>query len=205
MFYFCCNMNFYFQLHTNESLYGNYHAYLCEARRKIQLCKSGCKQWSSKYDGHANGLSKIPNDKIILSVVKDFQLEHSNLIKDSSNPFTVENYNDEGLSEPMSNNNLHTSPHVVYTSSKEEDSLQSIGESSGYDSFKYKSEDHHGTPDEEHGTSEDDKEFTEDSFWRQAESIDRLSSLTHETVKKRAEKDASTRIGDINIGKNFTF
>lgn len=34
-----------------DSLYGNYHAYLCDARAKIKACHIACSNWSSKYDG----------------------------------------------------------------------------------------------------------------------------------------------------------
>lgn len=34
-----------------ESLYGNYHAYLCDARNKIASCKIACCSWSNKYNG----------------------------------------------------------------------------------------------------------------------------------------------------------
>ncbi|XP_033216666.1 UPF0518 protein CPIJ015043 isoform X2 [Belonocnema kinseyi] len=36
---------------TTESLYGNYHAYLCDARQKIASCQIACSTWSSQYDG----------------------------------------------------------------------------------------------------------------------------------------------------------
>ncbi|XP_046748145.1 FHIP family protein CPIJ015043-like isoform X2 [Diprion similis] len=35
----------------SESLYGNYHAYLCDARQKIANCQRACSNWSSQYDG----------------------------------------------------------------------------------------------------------------------------------------------------------
>ena len=36
---------------TSESLYGNYHAYLCDARQKIASCQIACSTWSDQYDG----------------------------------------------------------------------------------------------------------------------------------------------------------
>ncbi|XP_015173934.1 PREDICTED: UPF0518 protein AAEL005291-like isoform X3 [Polistes dominula] len=36
---------------TSDSLYGNYHAYLCDARQKITACRIACRNWSSRYDG----------------------------------------------------------------------------------------------------------------------------------------------------------
>ncbi|XP_047346492.1 FHIP family protein GI14169-like isoform X2 [Vespa velutina] len=35
----------------SDSLYGNYHAYLCDARQKITACRIACCNWSSRYDG----------------------------------------------------------------------------------------------------------------------------------------------------------
>ncbi|XP_043665560.1 FHIP family protein AAEL005291-like [Vespula pensylvanica] len=36
---------------VSDSLYGNYHAYLCDARQKITACRIACCNWSSRYDG----------------------------------------------------------------------------------------------------------------------------------------------------------
>lgn len=35
---------------VNDTLLGNYHAYLCDARQKITLCRQACHSWSSMYD-----------------------------------------------------------------------------------------------------------------------------------------------------------
>lgn len=35
----------------SESLYGNYHAYLCDARRRIKECATACVRWTYRYDG----------------------------------------------------------------------------------------------------------------------------------------------------------
>ncbi|XP_011339039.1 UPF0518 protein AAEL005291 isoform X3 [Ooceraea biroi] len=37
---------------TSDSLYGNYHAYLCDARQKIKACRLACSNWSCHYDGN---------------------------------------------------------------------------------------------------------------------------------------------------------
>lgn len=34
-----------------QSLYGNFHAYLCDARNKINLCQVSCSQWTNSYTG----------------------------------------------------------------------------------------------------------------------------------------------------------
>ncbi|XP_071637908.1 FHIP family protein AGAP011705 isoform X3 [Temnothorax longispinosus] len=36
----------------SDSLYGNYHAYLCDARQKIKACRNACSNWSCQYDGN---------------------------------------------------------------------------------------------------------------------------------------------------------
>jgi len=38
-------------LKASESLYGNYHAYLCDARRRIKECAAACVNWTYPYDG----------------------------------------------------------------------------------------------------------------------------------------------------------
>lgn len=38
-------------LRPEESLYGNYHAYLCVAKTKIESCSRNCRNWSESYDG----------------------------------------------------------------------------------------------------------------------------------------------------------
>ncbi|XP_011143844.1 UPF0518 protein AAEL005291 isoform X2 [Harpegnathos saltator] len=48
----------------SDSLYGNYHAYLCDARQKIKTCRIACSNWSCQYDGNLpqnnNANSVIP-------------------------------------------------------------------------------------------------------------------------------------------------
>ncbi|XP_012150405.1 FHIP family protein AGAP011705 isoform X2 [Megachile rotundata] len=36
---------------VSDSLYGNYHAYLCDARQKIRACRIACSNWSYQYNG----------------------------------------------------------------------------------------------------------------------------------------------------------
>ncbi|XP_043799513.1 FHIP family protein AAEL005291-like isoform X5 [Apis laboriosa] len=42
----------------SDSLYGNYHAYLCDARQKIRVCRIACSNWSYQYNG------ELPKDSI---------------------------------------------------------------------------------------------------------------------------------------------
>ncbi|KAK9751859.1 methyltransferase (DUF5917) [Popillia japonica] len=37
-----------------QSLYGNFHAYLCDARSKLNLCQVACAQWANAYTGCEN-------------------------------------------------------------------------------------------------------------------------------------------------------
>lgn len=46
---------------VTESLYGNYHAYLYDAKQKIISCQIGCSYWSSTYDG-ISSTEDIDND-----------------------------------------------------------------------------------------------------------------------------------------------
>lgn len=120
-------------LNSNESLYGNYHSYLCDARRKLKACALACSQWSCQYDG-----TSAPN---LLDIVNDFRHEHANLFRSG---------------DPVPNG---------YSSGKDLDSLPSIGESSGYESFKYSRTD--GESPVEEGYCEDEmSEFAEESFWK---------------------------------------
>ncbi|XP_043251174.1 FHIP family protein AAEL005291 isoform X1 [Colletes gigas] len=41
---------------SSDSLYGNYHAYLCDARQKIRACRTACSSWSYQYYG------ELPNN-----------------------------------------------------------------------------------------------------------------------------------------------
>lgn len=108
----------YYGLHTGDSLYANYHAYLFEAHFRIMQCLSACSTWSHDYkyqkwprkSGRANNQT--------LEMVKQFFHEFNN------NPLAEQSH-------------LITST-AVYEDKKQLDSLQSIGESSGYESFKWR-------------------------------------------------------------------
>lgn len=53
----------------SDSLYGNYHAYLCDARQKIKACHVACSNWSCQYDGNSPRDSSTGNttDESIVS------------------------------------------------------------------------------------------------------------------------------------------
>lgn len=85
-------------LRPEESLYGNYHAYLCDAKSKIESCAKNCKQWSRPYDGE---------DSKIVNIVDAGRRKCSAITNDNCDKTSG-------------------------------DSLQSAGDSSGYNSFATK-------------------------------------------------------------------
>lgn len=117
------NWNHY-GLHTGDTLYSNYHAYLYDAHQKIKRTKRACDQWSDNYfyrpppKDKRQLQAKMPNDQLV-QMIRSFLTE-----------FNV---------EPLDEHAGATS--AVAGSSKQFDSLQSIGESSGYESMKYRPED----------------------------------------------------------------
>lgn len=118
------NWNHYGLNNATDSLYANYRAYLFDARQKIAQCQIACTRWSTGYrlqSNQATATSESRNEK---------RLE---LIRDFLDEFTG------GTEEADSSDRSATSNGTV--SGKQLDSLQSLGESSGYESFKYRVED----------------------------------------------------------------
>lgn len=115
------NWNHY-GLHTGETLYSNYHAYLFDAHQKIKRTKHACDQWSDNYFYKPPPKDKLqvkmPNDQLV-QMIRSFLTE----------------FNVEPLDEHVN------AAAAAVASSKQLDSLQSIGESSGYESMKYRPED----------------------------------------------------------------
>ncbi|XP_014487788.1 PREDICTED: UPF0518 protein AAEL005291-like isoform X2 [Dinoponera quadriceps] len=58
-----------------DSLYGNYHAYLCDARQKIRACRIACSNWSCRYDGNlpANSNTSSITTLIDENIIPDHQ------------------------------------------------------------------------------------------------------------------------------------
>ncbi|XP_017855328.1 UPF0518 protein GI14169 isoform X2 [Drosophila busckii] len=118
------NWNYYGH-YAGDSLYANLQAYLYEAHSRIAQCQRDCAKWASSYryqkwqrpgQGRSNGSSHA------LELAKQFFAEFS-------------------LTAPML-----TAAAQLETSEKQLDSLQSLGESSGYESFKWRPADEE-TPD----------------------------------------------------------
>lgn len=120
------NWNHY-GLHTSgDSLYSNYHAYLYDAHQKIKQAKQSCDRWTDNYfyksptkGGEKMRNAKMPNDQLV-QMVRSFLSEFNGIemaaAASTPLPSTTE------LKLDM-------------------DSLQSIGESSGYESMKYRPDD----------------------------------------------------------------
>lgn len=134
------NWNHY-GLHANgESLYSNYHAYLYDAHQKIKQTKQSCDRWLDNYfyKSPAKGEkhqqqqqqrlnSKMPNDQLV-QMIRSFLTEFNGIDSIASSASAT-----------------------IGTSDLKFDSLQSIGESSGYESMKYRPDD----DDEQTSTSGD--------------------------------------------------
>lgn len=132
------NWNHY-GLHSGETLYSNYHAYLYDAHQKIKRTKQSCDHWTDNYffkappkEKQRQNQAKMPNDQLV-QMIRSFLTE----------------FNVEPLEE-----------HVNVASSsggKQLDSLQSIGESSGYESMKYRPDD------DDESSSENSQQKSNDS------------------------------------------
>jgi hypothetical protein len=126
------NWNHYGLHNTGESLYSNYHAYLYDAHQKIKRTKQSCDQWTDNFfykspqkEKRLN--AKMPNEQLV-QMIQNFLTEFS-IEPNTTSTMT-------GNSEEATNNSNNVS-----SSSKQLDSLQSIGESSGYESMKYRPDD----------------------------------------------------------------
>lgn len=109
---------------TGDTLYSNYHAYLYDAHQKIKRTKHACDQWADNYfykpppkDKHRQPQTKMPNDQLV-QMIRSFLTE-----------FHVEPLDEQANAT------------AAGSGGKQLDSLQSIGESSGYESMKYRPED----------------------------------------------------------------
>ncbi|XP_045538073.1 FHIP family protein GJ17503 isoform X2 [Papilio machaon] len=153
----------------HETLYGNYHAYLCHARFEIVSRTIACTNWSSKYDtisspkretnnnstkdlkeidGHTAGKEQ---DSLISICTSGYDTLKTSGTPDKE-PHSLTSLLEETESpKNVTESNDHQSPPDQNTESKDRDSLTSNGESSGYDSFKFRVE-------------EDGEAFAEDSF-----------------------------------------
>lgn len=154
------NWNHY-GLHAGETLYSNYHAYLYDAHQKIKRTKQSCEQWNDNYffkvplkEKDLQRQPKMPNDQLV-QMIKSFLTE----------------FNVEPLDEHV---NVATS-----SGGKQLDSLQSIGESSGYESMKYRPDD------DDESSSDNSQQKSNDSGF--STMITNNSSVNNVTVVKNVE------------------
>lgn len=164
------NWNHY-GLHTGETLYSNYHAYLYDAHQKIKRAKAACDQWTDNYfykspakDKQRQLQAKLPNDQLV-QMIRSFLTE-----------FHV---------EPLDE---HANGGAV--AGKQLDSLQSIGESSGYESMKYRPED------DDESSSEMSQQKTNDSGFS---TMVNSAGVSNVTIVKNMEPWRVSRYKDDQI------
>ncbi|RVE49313.1 hypothetical protein evm_006026 [Chilo suppressalis] len=145
----------------NETLYANYHAYLCDARFEIVSRTIACINWSSKYHSvtspkrETNNNTKETRELVDVHALK----EQDSLISCTSGYDTLKN-SDTSDKEPHSLTSLlEQETEKVNADLKEQDSV-SLGESSDYESFRYKEDN-------------DEENFAEDVFTK---SVDRVEN-----------------------------
>lgn len=85
----------------SDSLYGNYHAYLCDARQKIKACHIACSNWSSRYDGdlsESNNTSNVTalSNENVTSNQSQRKTEESRILPLEKTVKNVMSENDEG-------------------------------------------------------------------------------------------------------------
>ncbi|XP_055854584.1 FHIP family protein GJ17503 isoform X2 [Episyrphus balteatus] len=115
----------YYGLHTGDTLYSNYHAYLFDAHYKIAQSRAACNRWANTYKYQkwpprqkANGQTIERINEMVRNFFSEFSCSPLQYIGDASNA-------------------------LLDSDKNKYDSLQSIGESSGYESFKWRPDDDH--------------------------------------------------------------
>ncbi|KAL0272983.1 UNVERIFIED_CONTAM: hypothetical protein PYX00_005771 [Menopon gallinae] len=73
-------------LRPEESLYGNYHAYLCDARSKIESCARNCKKWSRTYDGEDSVLANSVPSRKNSAINKNENCDRTDELPDGDGP-----------------------------------------------------------------------------------------------------------------------
>lgn len=116
----------YYGLHTGTSLYANFHAYLFEAHCRIAQCKNACAKWTNAYK-----YQKWPPKNM-----RAQQAQTLELVKQFFSEFSVGALSD--ATHVFDSTNAMMSTRGAVEKSAQPDSLQSIGESSGYESFRWR-------------------------------------------------------------------
>lgn len=180
------NWNHY-GLYTGDTLYSNYHAYLCDARQRIQQCKNACDNWSNAYRYQKNPSSK--RSERTMELIKSLLSE----------------FNDE----PTLDANLDKG-------TKQLDSLQSLGESSGYESLRYRYEEDETTttssssntmPNESssHIASEQQQSTDADGNLKRKQEVWKQSSRRAEPVIDLDFSEDLFAQGSVTLGKYSNF
>lgn len=120
-------------LNITDSLYSDYYAYTFEAHHKIAQCKKVVDRWMNKYQKYqkrrrsndASDTKKASLSSQKVQMIKQILEEMDNGLSMTSSG---------GISPPVSTSDMEHR-------NKLHDSLQSIGESSGYESFRYRPDD----------------------------------------------------------------
>ncbi|KAJ8711841.1 hypothetical protein PYW08_008795 [Mythimna loreyi] len=126
----------------NDTLYGNYHAYICDSRFEIVSRVLACSNWSSRYDSVTNPKRETNNNTKETDIVPAAK-EQDSLISCTSGYETKTSDSSEkeqhsltSLNEQMNEQESEVKTEMVNEGKEQHDSLTSTGESSGYESFK---------------------------------------------------------------------
>lgn len=138
------NWNHY-GLHSGDSLYSNYYAYLFDAHQKIQQCYLACSQWSNeyKYNKPMRKSNYYLNEKTT-ELIRNFYQEFSDIMPSNTAIMqsTTATVATTGATAVTSATNTIDAQNLLeLEKSNKFDSLQSTGESSGYESFKWRPDD----------------------------------------------------------------
>lgn len=145
------NWNHY-GMNTGETLLASYQAYLLEARNRITQCKHACDQWNNVY--RYQKLSKLVNNTTNgtgghhhsggedvrtykVQMIKNFLAEFTTTAPDSAVELLLDQQQqqDSRSSQCQSPAQQHLQQQQLLASTKQLDSLQSLGDSSGYESL----------------------------------------------------------------------
>lgn len=89
----------------SDSLYGNYHAYLCDARQKIRACRIACSNWSYQYNGE---LPKDSTTSSATTLIDDNTLSDQSQKKMESKALSLETLKHSAAFNEISDNSSAT-------------------------------------------------------------------------------------------------
>lgn len=136
----------------NETLFGNYHAYLCDSRFEIVSRTLACSNWTSRYDVISPKRETNNNIKETKEIENQTPVREDSLISICTSEYdtlkTSESSEKEHHSLSSLNENVESDAKLTsnenHVDGKEHDSLISFGDSSDYESYKYKGDDDEG-------------------------------------------------------------